>query len=152
MGEGKGKFSQCQMEEQLAPLSLLQGWIFLYHSNTHIYSQTNTHTELPPVILHHLASTWSSKQDQGGLSSLVDEEETLALEEGKGTNPICFLIWFLCLVLMSDSALSNASAYLNPLSVILRHTINPPLLLICVCGQTCVSHPHHPARKGLLSM
>lgn len=24
------KFSQCQMEEQLAPLSLLRGWIFLY--------------------------------------------------------------------------------------------------------------------------
>lgn len=42
----KRKFSQCQMEEQLAPLSLLWGWIFLYRTHTHIHTttQTNMHT------------------------------------------------------------------------------------------------------------
>ena len=76
--ERKGKFSQCQMEEQLAPLLLLWGWIFLYLANTHIYNHTNkhtqTHTELPPVTPQHLPSTWSSKQDQGGLSSFEETE------------------------------------------------------------------------------
>lgn len=35
--ERKRKFSQCQMEEQLAALSLLWGWIFLYGTNTHTH-------------------------------------------------------------------------------------------------------------------
>lgn len=44
--ERKRKFSQCQMEEQLAALSLLWGWIFLHCTDTHTHTitQTNKHT------------------------------------------------------------------------------------------------------------
>lgn len=84
--ERKRKFSQCQMEEQLAALSLRWGWIFLYGTNTHTYNHTNkhtyTHAELPPVTSHHLPSTWSSKQDQGGLLSFEENEEIRAKEGG----------------------------------------------------------------------
>lgn len=40
--ERRRKFSQCQMEEQLASLSLLWGWIFFYQTNTHMRSRKHT--------------------------------------------------------------------------------------------------------------
>lgn len=54
---GGGKFSQWQMEEQLAPLSLLRGWIFLYRSGV----RARTRAEPPPVTRRHLPGTWPSK-------------------------------------------------------------------------------------------
>lgn len=40
--ERRRKFSQCQMEEQLASLSLLWGWIFFYQTSTHTRSRKHT--------------------------------------------------------------------------------------------------------------
>lgn len=69
-------------------------------SHQHTYNHTNkhmhTHAELPPVTRYHLPGTWSSKQDQGGLLSLVEGERIRPMEkEWKGTNAICFHFWFL---------------------------------------------------------
>lgn len=39
--DGKRKFSQCQMEEQLVFLSLSRRWIFLHQTNSHICNRAN---------------------------------------------------------------------------------------------------------------
>lgn len=77
-------FFQCQMEEQLAPLVITVGIDFpLTRPHTHTITQTNTHShaEIPPASPNHLPGTWSSKRDQGRLSSLAEGEGIRASEE-----------------------------------------------------------------------
>lgn len=149
--ERKRKFSQCQMEEQLAPLSLLWGWIFLYHTNTHTYSHTNTHAELPPVTPHHLPSTWSSKRDQAELSSLVERERIRAMEKGvEGLwchmlSPFVVAALYWCLILPFINHQFTRISFLS-----CPATLHFSLLFVCVhlWADMCMCGTPSPSRQA----
>lgn len=145
--EWRRKFSQCQMEKQLATCSLLWGWIFLLsHQHTHKIRQTHTYRNAschstPPV--QHLVI----KEGPRKLYLLV-KEGIVALDKWKGS----FLIWLLWL--WNDAWLSFLwSIFLPELNFWQLIACYIFLCFSCVWGggrHMLASHTHHQGKQSLL--
>lgn len=139
--ERRRKFSQCQMEEQLASLSLLWGWIFFYQTNTHTCAHVNTHAAVPPVTPRHLPGTWSSKGARAELSTLArreNESEPRRERSGRALMP-----YALTSARRDDSAPSPPPpSARSPWAYLSRH--------LRLTLANCISVSHRTARVGLV--
>ena len=160
---GKRKFSQCQMEEQLAPLSLQWGWIFLCRTGTHTrtIAQTNTHMQSYLLSLHTTcpAPGHQSKTKEGShLWRERGRNESSGGRSGWAPMPYAFTfgrsssVWF-----SANHQFTWISFLSSPATLILLLSLSLSLSLcrarVIMRRQTCVSvsRPRRRGKRGLSS-